>query len=67
MNILSFSRSQVIAMADAGMMNKKSVLHYDVCKEISNGVPYSQIADKFNISEVRLVSYIKEKKCPDCR
>lgn len=67
MNILTFSREQVVAMADAGMMNKKSPLHYDVCKEISKGVSYSQIASKFNMAEVRLVSYIKEKKCPDCR
>lgn len=66
MNILSFSRDEVVAMAGTGMINKKSPLHYDVCKEISRGTPYSRIADKFNISEVRLVSYIKEKKCPDC-
>lgn len=67
MNILSFSREQVVAMADSGIMNKKSPLHYDICKEISRGISYSVIADKFNISEIRLVSYIKEKKCPDCR
>lgn len=67
MNILNFSRDEVVAMSDAGLINKKSTLHYDVCKEISNGVPYSEIANKFNMAEVRLVSYIKEKKCPDCR
>ena len=67
MNILNFTRDEIKAMSDSGMMNKKSPLHYDVCKEISNGVPYSQIADKFNFAEVKLVSYIKEKKCPDCR
>lgn len=66
MNYLDFSREEIIALGKLGF-NKNSAFHYDICQEISRGVTYSEIASKFNIAEVKLVRYIKEKKCPDCR
>lgn len=67
MNILSLSRSEVVAFVDSGMMRPENIKHYDICKAIAEGQKQNDIADTFNIPDVRLVKYIKSRKCPDCK
>lgn len=67
MTILNFERSQIVAFAENGMMNKKSVLHFDVCKALKEGKTAEKIAEQFNLAEPRHVWYIRDHKCPDCR
>ena len=67
MSILNFERSQIVAFAENGLMNKKSVLHYDVCQALKNGLTHEKIAELFNLNDGRMVRYIKEHKCPECR
>ncbi len=66
MNILSFTREQVEEAVRTGWMNKKSLDHYDICKQLSQGKTQSQIAESLNIPDDRQVRYVKKKKCPDC-
>jgi hypothetical protein len=66
MNILSLSRGEVVAFVDSGIIRPENIRHYDICQELSNGKTHNEIADKFNISDVSLIKYIKSRKCPDC-
>lgn len=67
MNILSLSREEIKELVDSGFMRKENLAHYDICRAIAMGKKQNEIADEFNIPDVRLVRYIKEKKCKDCR
>ncbi len=48
-NILQFSREQVKAMGQSGLMNIKSTEHWDICKELSRGRTYEQVAEDMGI------------------
>lgn len=63
MNILDFSRENVKAMGLSGLMNIKSVVHWDICFELSKGKTHEQVSDLLHIS-VRTVEEVKRKKCP---
>ncbi len=65
MNILSFDRAQVVAAASCGIMNKASVVHYDVCKALSEGKTQDYVSEIFCI-DVETVKQIKRTKCKDC-
>lgn len=65
MNILSFERNQVVAAAKCGIMNKASILHYDVCRALSEGKTQDHISEVFCI-DVETVKQIKRTKCREC-
>lgn len=67
MNILSLSRVEVKNFVDSGLMREENLTHYDICKALADGKKQNAIAEEFNIPDVRLVRYIKQRKCPDCR
>jgi hypothetical protein len=64
--ILQFKREEIVAFADAGMMNKKSPLHWDVCLQLAKGKTMEVVADDFRIS-FETVRQIKCRKCPDLK
>lgn len=63
MTILEFTREKVKAMAQAGLMNIKSVEHWDVCKFLSEGHTAESAAERFRIDTNKVV-YIRSHKCP---
>ncbi len=67
MSILKFERNQIVAMATEGLLNKKSIIHYDVCQALKEGKTAEKIAELFQIAEIRHVWWIRDHKCPDCR
>jgi DNA-binding NarL/FixJ family response regulator len=67
MTILNYTREQVEALVSDGLMNKKSVKHFDVCKAIAEGKTQNQIAKELDYSETKTIRWIKQHKCPDCR
>ncbi len=66
MNILSLSRSEVVAFVDSGFMRPENIKHYDICTELASGKTQNEIAQKFNLGDSRRVRKIKETKCPEC-
>lgn len=66
MSLLDYSRGQIAEMVEKGMMPKKNLDHYDICKALSEGKTQAAIAEMFDLSESRGVRFIKDKKCPDC-
>lgn len=67
MSLLIFERSQVVAFADEGLMNKKSVLHYDICADYKSGKTVAEISKKYGIDEFRNIFTIIDRKCPECK
>lgn len=66
MNILKYSKEEILRRVNEGEMRKENLKHYDICKELEKGGTAVAIAEKFNMSEERSIRYIKKKKCPDC-
>jgi len=66
MSLLDYSIEEVRKRVEAGELNKKAVLHYEVCKAIAQGKTQSKIAEEFNYSETKSIRWIKQHKCPDC-
>lgn len=66
MNILSLTRKEVEFFISTGVMRPENLKHYDICKEIAEGKKQNDVADKFNIPDVRHVRYIKNHKCKEC-
>lgn len=62
--ILSFKREQIKAMAQSGLMNIKSLTHWDVCKDLKDGHDFETVAMRHQLS-VSAVEKIKRCKCPD--
>lgn len=62
MSILNLSRGDVVSFVRTGL---KSVVEYDICKELSEGKTQRDIAGKFGIDE-RQVRRIKLRLCPEC-
>lgn len=66
MSILSKSREEIERDIKDGYANKKTLLHYDLCKAMAQGLTQEAAAEKFNLTDDRYVRLIKSKKCPDC-
>lgn len=63
MTILEFTREKVKAMAQSGLMNIKSLEHWDICKFLHEGNTAEATAERFGINTERVV-YIRSHKCP---
>lgn len=63
--ILSFAREQIKAMAQSGLMNIKSLTHWDVCNDLKCGKSMEDIAQYHHLS-LSAIEKIKRTKCPDC-
>lgn len=66
MNLLSLSRSEVVAFVQSGMLRPENLRHYDICKALAEGKTQEWVADQFNLTDDRYVRRLKAKKCPDC-
>jgi hypothetical protein len=66
MNILQLTRKEVEFFISTGVMRPENLKHYDVCKKLSEGKKQNEVADEFNIPDIRHVRYIKSKKCNEC-
>lgn len=66
MNIMSLTRDQVKELVDKGWLNKKALMHYDVCKAAAQGKTSDQIAVEFDYCDGRQIRWIKQHKCPNC-
>jgi len=62
--ILSFQREQIKAFAQSGLMNIKSLSHWDICYQLSLGIDREMVAMKFRMS-VPAIDKIKKCKCPE--
>lgn len=62
MSILQFEREQVKAMAQSGLMNIKSLEHWDICHALQSGKSVEIVADEFRLS-FSMVAHIRKKKC----
>lgn len=67
MNILDLDRKELEKLVESGLMRPENLKHYDVCKQLAEGKKQNAIAEAMNIPDVRLVRYIKGKKCSECR
>lgn len=64
MTILSFSRDQLVAMSESGLMNKKTIIHWDICNDLKKGHTLEYVADTYRMS-VTQVWRVKQCKCSD--
>lgn len=63
MNILSYERSQIVALSS--LMRGDAVKWFDICNALKSGKTQEKIAEIFNTDD-RTVRWIKKKYCPDC-
>ena len=63
---MRFTRDQIIEMVKDGFLNKKSIFHWDVCKELADKKTWARITTEHNISELKTVYNIKKHKCKYC-
>ncbi len=66
MNILSFKRTEVVAMVSKGMSRQEKIRYWDICKALSEGKTIETVADDFGYSS-RQVDYIKAHNCKSCK
>jgi len=66
MNILQFTREDVVRRIHKGELTKASLRHYEICQAIAQKKTQEQIAEEFNLTDDAHVRYIKKKKCPEC-
>jgi len=62
--ILQFQRDQIKAMAQSGLMNIKSLTHWDVCNDLRSGKDRETVAQLHGLS-LPGVDKIRRCKCPD--
>lgn len=67
MSILIFERNQIVALTSEGLMNKKTTLHYDICKDYQSGLTASEISRKYEIAEFSTIYKVIDRKCPECK
>ena len=63
---MKFKRDEIVAMVKDGFLNKKSILHFDVCKELAEKKTQAQISSQHDITELKTIYYIKKNKCKYC-
>lgn len=63
---MRFTRDEIIQMVKDGFLNKKSIFHFDVCKELSNKKTWAKIIAEHEITELKTVHNIKTHKCKYC-
>lgn len=62
--ILAFSRNIISKMVSTGVMNKKSLIHWDICNDLKSGKTIETVSETHKLS-VTQVWRIKQCKCPD--
>jgi len=67
MNILKYTREEIERRISEGEMRKENLKHYEICRALAEGKKQNDVADQFNVSDVRNIRYIKSHKCKDCR
>lgn len=66
MSILIYTRQEIEEKILVGGWHKASLRHYEICKALAEGKTQADIAEKFDVSDSRVVRFIKDKKCPEC-
>ena len=64
-NLLAFKRSFLIECIKAKSMRKKSLIHFEICQDLKNGMKQEEIAEKFDMQS-RNIRLIKRQYCPNC-
>jgi hypothetical protein len=67
MNLLKYSREEILRRVNEGELSKENLRHYDLCKAMSQGMTQEKAAEAFNLTDDRYVRRIKYKKCRDCK
>lgn len=62
--ILQFTRAQVVAFAQQGIMNIKSSTHWDICNDLKSGKDQETVAMQHRMSTIQ-VYRIHKCKCPE--
>jgi len=62
--ILQFTRAQIVAFAQSGLMNIKAATHWDVCNDLREGKDRETVAQKHHLT-LEAVYKIRRCKCPD--
>lgn len=63
MTILRFTRAEVYAFSQQGIMNIHALEHWDICNALKEGKTKEQVAMDYRKSEDH-IKYIKRCKCP---
>lgn len=63
---MKFKRDEIVAMVNDGFLNKKSILHFDICRDLAQKKTWASIISEHDISELKTVHEIKKKKCKYC-
>ena len=66
MNLLQFTREEVIRKINKGDLTKASLRHYEICQAIAKGKTQEAVAEDFKLTDDAHVRYIKRTKCPEC-
>lgn len=64
--MIKLTRDEIIEMVRVGFLNKKSIAHYDVCKELATGKAITKIVEERDLREPKTIRNIRDKKCPFC-
>lgn len=64
--MIKLTRDEIIEMVKVGFLNKKSIFHYDVCKELAKGKATSKIVEERDLREPKTIRNIRDRKCPFC-
>lgn len=64
--ILTFTREQIVALSNKGIMNKKSIDHWDICNDLRSGQDQETVAMKHNLSPIQVYK-INRCKCPEVK
>lgn len=62
--ILTFTKAQILAMAQSGVMNITSVTHWEICKDLQSGKDEETVARLHHKSPIQ-VYRIHKCKCPE--
>jgi len=64
---MKFTRDEIIEMVKDGMMNKRTIFHYDVCRALAEMKSRQDVEDTMNIGDSSGLRYIIKRKCKYCK
>lgn len=65
MNILAYTKTQIVALVDDGLTREENIRHWEICKALSEGKTIEMVAEDFHM-HTRNIDKIKKNKCKKC-
>lgn len=65
MNILKYTRNEIVALFKDGIVSGSVLHHWEICKALSEGKTIEKVAEDFRVHP-RGVQWVKANKCPSC-